>query len=135
MNFRAMCVALLAIIPAAGCGTVANLARPGPEAGGKTPFGGVGHDVRCLQNVAKVESEDNAHPKLGSDHYPHGVLLVLCAVDLPFSLIGDVITWPYTAAYSCINQPTPTPPVRLLPTESQPQTSPPEPLPIPRKLP
>jgi hypothetical protein len=37
--------------------------------------------------------------------------MLFCAADLPFSLIGDAVTWPYTAAYSFINQPIPTPPV------------------------
>ncbi len=37
--------------------------------------------------------------------------MLFCTADLPFSFVGDVVTWPYTAAYSCINQPIPTPPV------------------------
>jgi hypothetical protein len=49
------------------------------------------------------------HPK--SEQYPQRALLLFCAADLPFSLIGDVVTWPYTLAYSYINQPIPTPPV------------------------
>ena len=61
MTFRAICVALLITSPPiAGCGTVANLARPGP-AGGKTPFGGVSHDVAYISTGTtgdgKAESE------------------------------------------------------------------------------
>ncbi len=37
--------------------------------------------------------------------------MVLAAADLPFTLIGDVATWPYAAAYFAINQPVPVPPV------------------------
>jgi hypothetical protein len=37
--------------------------------------------------------------------------MLCCAADLPLSLIGDIVTWPYTAAYTFINQPVPAPPV------------------------
>src|SRR5262245_36612899 len=41
MAFRTLCVVLLlSSLPNAGCGTVANLVKPGPAMGGKTPFGG-----------------------------------------------------------------------------------------------
>jgi hypothetical protein len=46
--------------------------------------------------------------------------MLFCAADLPFSLIGDVLTWPYAAAYSFINQPIPTPPVTPALAEGRP---------------
>jgi hypothetical protein len=48
--------------------------------------------------------------------------MLLYALDLPFSLMGDVVTWPYTAAYSFINQPVFVPPVTQALAEGPPQT-------------
>jgi hypothetical protein len=54
MTFRAMSVALLlSSLPIAGCGTVKNLDKLGRE-GGKSPFGGVGHDVGCIETATTV---------------------------------------------------------------------------------
>ena len=141
--FRAIRAALLlSSLPIAGCGTVANLVRPGPEQGGKSPFGGVRQDVSCIHKAANGEFGVRTHPKSEPEQYPQVALMLLCAADLPFSLLGDVVTWPYAVGYSYINQPIPTPPVALAtsplpqaPAESQPQTSPPELLPEPKKLP
>jgi hypothetical protein len=144
MAFRAICVALLlSSLATAGCGTVANVVKPGPEGGGKTPFGGVRQDVCCINKAANADFGFGTHPK--SEPAPHRLVapMLLCVADLPFSLIGDIVTWPYTAAYSYINQPIPTPPVIQAPTspppqataEDRPQTRPLETLPEPRKLP
>ena len=144
MAFRTMCVALLlSSLPIAGCGTVANLARSGPEGGGKSPFGGVREDVSCIKEAANGECGFRIRPKSESEQYRQVALGLFCAADLPFSLIGDVVTWPYTATYSYINQPFPTPPVTQAPirpvtqatAEVRPQTAPLELLPEPRKLP
>jgi uncharacterized protein YceK len=136
MAFRSICVALLLASPlTAGCGTVANLVRSRPEEGGRSPFGGVRQDVWCLDKAANGELGAGAHNKSESDRYPQLALMLFCAVDLPFSLLGDIVTWPYTAAYSFINQPTPTPGVVQAPAEGPPQVSPPETLTVPRKLP
>jgi uncharacterized protein YceK len=136
MAFRAICVALLlATFLTAGCGTVANLARSRPEEGGRRPFGGVEQDVWCINKAANGELGVRTHPKAESGQYPQLALMLFCAVDLPFSLIGDVVTWPYAAAYSFINRPVPTPPVTLSPAETRPQPSPPEPLTMPRNFP
>jgi uncharacterized protein YceK len=134
MAFRASCVALLLLsLPIAGCGTVANLARPGPE-GGKDPFGGVKQDVGCIKQAETGELGTGTPPK--PEQHPQVARMLLCAADLPFSFIGDVVTWPYTATYSYINQPIPTPPVIWTPpvppappvtqatAEGRPQTSP-----------
>ena len=119
MAFRAICVALLlSSLPIAGCGTVANLASSRPEEGGKSPFGGVRQDVCCIEKAANGEVGSRTHPKSGSEPWPYTVApMLFAAADLPFSLIGDVVTWPYTAAYSCINQPIPTPPVTQAPAQ------------------
>ena len=144
MAFRAICVALLlSSLPIAGCGTVANLAKPGPEQGGKTPFGGVRQDLSCIEKASNGECGFRTPLKSESEQHPQVALMLLCAADVPFSFIGDVVTWPYTATYSYINQPIPTPPVILAPTppvtqataEVRPQTPPSEPLPMPKQLP
>ena len=112
MAFRAICVALLlSSLPIAGCGTVANLAKSDPQKGGVSPFGGVRQDVACIKKAANGELGFRTHTKSESEQYPQAALMLFCAADLPFSLIGDVVTWPYTVAYSCINQPVPIPPV------------------------
>ncbi len=112
MAFRAICVALLlASLPIAGCGTVANLVKSSPEEGGRSPFGGVRQDMECVDTARNGEFGFRTHPKSDAEQYPQVALMLFCAADLPFSLIGDVVTWPYTAAYSFINQPIPTPPL------------------------
>lgn len=125
MTYRAICLALLpAVVPAAGCGTVSNLARPGPEGGGKAPFGGVRHDLACIQKASSGDLGFRGQPRSESEQYPQTALVLFCAVDLPFSLIGDVVTWPYAVAYSCINEPVPVPPVALAPPEVRPPAGP-----------
>jgi len=130
MTLRAIGVGLLlSSLPIAGCGTVANLARPGPN-GGKIPFGGVKHDVSSIEKTANGAS--GCKPDSPSEQDRQVALKVFCAADLPFSLIGDIVTWPYTVTYTYINQPTPIPPMRLAPpppvsqatATSRPQTSP-----------
>ena len=143
MAFRAIRVALLlSSLPIAGCGTVANVAKPGPE-GGKVPFGGVRQDVWCIKKAENGEWDFRTPPKSEPEQHPQVALMLLCAADVPLSLIGDVVTWPYTATYSYINQPIPTPPITLAPTppvtqataEVRPQTPPSELLPMPKQLP
>jgi uncharacterized protein YceK len=113
MAVRAIRVALL-LSTLAGCGTVANLAQQGPE-GGMTPFGGVGHDVRWVREAKEGECNLAFHPEPGPGQYPQVALMLLCAADLPFSFIGDVLTWPYVAAYVCVNEPVSLPPVTEAP--------------------
>jgi uncharacterized protein YceK len=112
MAFRVMCVALLlASLPLAGCGTVANLTQSRPELGGKTPFGGVRQDLDCYDRASRGEVSLRAHHKSDSEQYSRRALMLFCAADLPFSFIGDLLTWPYAVSYSCVNQPSPVPPV------------------------
>ena len=132
MAFRAICVALLlSSLAIAGCGTVANLVRPGPAGGGKSPFGGVRQDVSCIKKAATGDVDFGTHPNPESVRHPQVALVVFCAADLPLSLIGDVVTWPYTAAYSFINQPIPTPPVALAPPPPPPPVTLAPPTPTP----
>ncbi len=122
MAFRAICVALLlSSVPIAGCGTVANVARSRPEEGGRIPFGGVKQDMVCIQKAANGELGFRAHPKSEAEQYPQLALMCFCALDLPFSVIGDVLTWPYTVSFTFINQPVPTP---LMGPSSIPGTAP-----------
>ena len=118
MAIRASCVALLlSSLPMAGCGTVVNLARQGPEEqGGMSPFGGIRQDVSCIKQAANGECDLKLHPKSEPDQRPQVALMLLCAADLPLTVIGDVVTWPYTVTYCYINQPTPTAPVTQPPT-------------------
>jgi hypothetical protein len=147
MAFRAICIALLlSSLPIAGCGTVVNVVRPGPVGGGKSPFGGVRQDVEWIKQAATGECAFGTPPQSESVRHPQVALMLFSSADLPLSLIGDVVTWPYAAAYSFINQPTPvppvtqappkpTPPVTLAPPKVVPETPPSELLPEPRKLP
>jgi uncharacterized protein YceK len=133
MAFRAICVALLLLtLPIAGCGTVANLVRSGPEEGGKSMFGGVRQDMECIRQAANGELGFRTHPKSEAEQYPQLALVLFCAADLPFSLIGDAVTWPYTASYTFINQPTPNPLATLTnPPTIQVISTPPATLPMP----
>ena len=147
MAIRTSCVALLlSTLPIAGCGTVANLFSPYPGQGGTSPFGGVRQDVSCLKKTANGDSAAGKHSPSQAEECRQTALMLLCAADLPLSLVGDVVTWPYTAAYTFINQPIPTPPVMQaqpilmqpvtqVPAEVQPQNPPLDTLPPPRKLP
>jgi uncharacterized protein YceK len=143
MVFRASSMALLlACLPMAGCGTVANLVNQSPGAGGVIPFGGVQHDVACIEQAANSDSGLRLHPKSESEQYQQVAHMVFCAIDLPFSLVGDVVTWPYTASYTFINQPVPVPPVTPAPnpppqttTQGRSPTYPMDTLPQPRTLP
>ncbi len=140
MAYRATGIALLlASLAMAGCGTVANLAEPFPE-GGKSPFGGVRHDVACIQRAANEEFGVRTHPLSDTEQCRQVALMLFCAADLPFTLIGDVVTWPYAASYTCVNQPVPLPPLVHAPSppptpvnvEGQPLAPPLETLPQPK---
>jgi hypothetical protein len=59
-------------------------------------------------------------------------LMLFCAVDLPFSLLGDVVTWPYTCSYTFINRPVALPPLTFTPPPpAQGTYTPPATLPVP----
>ena len=112
MAFRMICVTLLlAGLPITGCGTVANVVTSRPEEGGKTPFGGVRHDENCIKTAADGKFGLLPHPESESEQHAQVVRMLVFAADLPFSFVGDLVTWPYTATYSFINQPVPVPPV------------------------
>lgn len=129
MAVRAICVAvLLSSLPIAGCGTVTNLVRLGPAEGAKIPFGGVKQDVSSLKKATNGECGSKAQAKSESEQHPQVARMLFYAADLPFSAIGDVVTWPYTVTYTYINQPVPVPPMMqttaMQPTAaSPPQTS------------
>jgi uncharacterized protein YceK len=138
MTFRAICVVLaFSSLPIAGCGTVVNLVKLGPEEGGKSAFGGVHQDVWCMRKAANGEFVFRTHADSGvMEQSTQVALMILCTADLPLSLIADVLTWPYVQAYSFINEPVPVPPVLPAPAETRPQMTPPaEPQPKPTKAP
>ena len=91
-----------------------------------SPFGGVSHDARCV--LRQMGKKRRNTPQVGAGAIsPGGTNASFCAADLPFSLIGDVVTWPYVAAYCYINQPIPVPPVNQAPP--LPMTAPTLPMP------
>lgn len=118
MSCRAIRTTLfLLTLPAAGCGTVANLAGTGP--GKKVPFGGTQHDLACLR---RATAGDDAGLGL---HAPDGTParageVLLWTADLPLSLVADLVAWPYTRAYTCINQRTDYPAIQLEAPAAQP---------------
>ncbi|MDY3556997.1 YceK/YidQ family lipoprotein [Gemmata sp. JC717] len=91
-----------------GCGTIANTVISRSEEL-KDPFGGVHRDLHCIRKAANGEGGLKAHDS--PEPYPKLAVMLLCTVDLPFSLVGDVVMWPYTVAYNYVNQPIPTVPV------------------------
>lgn len=105
MTARVIRVALLtAALATVGCGTAGNLVGAGP--GKKVPFGGVKRDLQCLTEVrdggVTLRTGEEWEPLRHEQH----LLMLLCAADLPFSFVGDVISWPYTRTYAYINAPT-----------------------------
>jgi len=112
MAFRTTYVALLlSTLVVTGCGTVKNLAAQKPGQDGVSPFGGVKHDLRCIRQEENGEFGCKRHPRSDSEQSLQWAATLFCVVDLPFSLIGDIVTCPYTATYSYINQPISVPPV------------------------
>ncbi|QEG28731.1 hypothetical protein GobsT_35170 [Gemmata obscuriglobus] len=111
MAFRAICIVLLlSTVFVTGCGTIANTVISRSEEL-KDPFGGVHRDLHCIRKAANGEGGLRAHGSSEPEPYPKLAVMLLCAVDLPFSLVGDVVMWPYTVAYNYVNQPVPTVPV------------------------
>lgn len=74
-----------------------------------------------MQKAANGESGCGECVRSESEQHRQAALMLLSAADLPFSFLGDVVTWPYTAAYSFINEPVPTPPVLPVPDVGRPQ--------------
>lgn len=132
MTSRAICVALLAVLPAAGCGTVANLAHTNPDEGGRVPFGGVKRDLAAMHQPPAPVGPRAPH---NSDaDYSRRTSAVWSAVDLPFSFVGDLVTWPYVRIYLIVNAPVPVPPVTFADpsgAQSQPPAPAPKPMPVP----
>lgn len=110
MTSRAIRVALLVpALAAVGCGTASNLIGAGP--GKKVPFGGVHHDIRCLNHAADGQFGGRSE----AESYPRLMTMVLCAADLPLSFVADAVTWPYTCSYTYVNSPTDYPPLLITP--------------------
>lgn len=115
---------LLSSLAIGGCGTVVNVVKPGPVEGGKAPFGGVRQDVVWFKTAENGELCLKTPPRSEPEQHPQVALMLLSAADLPFSLLGDLVTWPYVVAYSYINQPVPVPPVAQPPIAGPPHPAP-----------
>jgi uncharacterized protein YceK len=74
-------VAFVVVAPV-GCGTVKNFR----DSGKREPFGGVRDNLENIEYNA-----DRSHIRM----CPRWTIAV-CAVDLPFSFVGDIITLPWT---------------------------------------
>ena len=96
-SIRAIVIGLLLPVGAAGCGTSANLRghdKPGfnrmpPFNYDPAPFGGVSKDIEWASSIS-----------------------IVFVLDLPFSLLGDILTLPWTVGEQKNNplpQPAPTP--------------------------
>lgn len=108
MAVRAACVALmLASLLVAGCGTAVNVARTNPDKGGRSPFGGIRQDLACIEKAGGGAHHDRSE----SERYGQLAIMAFCAADLPLSLVGDIVTWPYTFAYTCVNRSVVNPPL------------------------
>jgi uncharacterized protein YceK len=88
---RVVC-ACTTVVLLGGCGTVANLELP-TQAGGRQPYGGVRQDLALVsERVGDAGSADSAGARIGG-----GVeALLVTAVDLPLSVVGDTVTLPIT---------------------------------------
>ena len=96
-----------------------------------------------MKKAAARDFSFGTHAPAGLKQPPQVVPWLLCAADLPFTFVGDIVTWPYTASYTSINQPIPLPPltraphlpVATVPAEGLPQAPPSESLPEFRTVP
>lgn len=114
MAFRTTRLAvLLATLPLAGCGTLANVANSRTEEGGRIPFGGTKHDLQCLRGATSGEIGYRGHARPADEAYPRTALGLFCAADLPLSAVADTVLWPYTATYTRVNAPVGYPPIGI----------------------
>ena len=90
-RFAAILAFVSSTLLSGGCGTFENLREATPpkdscDVSLKTVYGGVRSDCSYLAEWANPKG-------------PEPKYLLLTALDLPFTLIGDTITLPYTLAY------------------------------------
>src|SRR4029079_6814850 len=89
-------VALMATALLSGCGTVANM----QETSGITPPGGRGEPSRVYGGVQSDFSAIQASVQQVSNGEQDSVArLLIWALDVPLSLIGDTVTLPYILAH------------------------------------
>lgn len=117
MSYRMLGMALvLTSLSTVGCGTAVNLVRHGSE-GGKVPFGGVQHDLDTFHETQAAAPTTAMGDTTTLTHFVNLGRRIFFVVDLPLSLIADTITWPYTSAYTFINEPVALPPILQAPPD------------------
>ena len=84
-----MIALVTACLTLAGCGTVMNIAKPGPK--GSLIYGGVVSDVDCFL------------PQTWGQWKGGGKVIwgwTFAAIDLPFTIVGDTLTLPLTIPWA-----------------------------------
>jgi len=88
-------IAAILLFVVSGCGTIYNVTGHEPWLVGLPPerpidlFGGLDNDLRWM---ARGTAPNSSAP----------LAVVAAAIDMPFSLVGDVVTLPWTAYQSLI---------------------------------
>ncbi|QEL16766.1 YceK/YidQ family lipoprotein [Limnoglobus roseus] len=98
-NRQVRAALLLSCFSTAGCGTIANVATRGPEHGGMIPFGGVKQDLTFITSDSNLNINQKAPPGT----YASRLSIILTTLDLPLSLVGDIVTWPFVELYALSN--------------------------------
>ena len=79
-----------------GCGTVCNNAYLTHEEGGERVFGGVRNDFDGLRSAANDESGVSIGGEEYVDRESQVGKLLFHMLDLPFTVVGDTLSLPYT---------------------------------------
>lgn len=90
--FQLVSVAVTAVV-LSGCGTVASTLWLSPEEGGQRVYGGVRADCDIIHDASKPDSSKNTNS---------GATVLLSALDMPFSLVGDTVALPLTITCSLL---------------------------------
>ena len=95
---RLLDIPALAVVAVAlgGCGTFANTCWLHDDEGGKRIYGGVCADAHVFRKSLAASLGSETPDALSREHHQKAALW--SALDLPFSVVGDTLTLPYTIA-------------------------------------